>query len=108
MPPACFPSGVYALWDLEGACLWGRSDPGPSGCCSGHGGDSLKNSRIDFQSRSAHFQKVQCFLTCLRAKTATGALEKQVWSTWLAQSVERATLDLRIVSSGPTLGIEIT
>ena len=29
-------------------------------------------------------------------------------STWLAQSVEQMTLDLGVVSSSPTLGIEIT
>ena len=28
--------------------------------------------------------------------------------TWLAQLVECVTLDLRVVSSSPTLGIEIT
>ena len=29
-------------------------------------------------------------------------------ATWLAQSVEHATLDLEVVSLSPTLGIEIT
>ena len=29
-------------------------------------------------------------------------------SSWLAQSVEHVTLDLEVVSSSPTLGIEIT
>ena len=28
--------------------------------------------------------------------------------TWLAQSVEHATLDLGVVTSSPTLGVEIT
>ena len=30
------------------------------------------------------------------------------WGTWLAQSIEHVTLDLGVVSSSPTLGIEIT
>ena len=30
------------------------------------------------------------------------------WDTWLAQLVEDVTFDLRIVSSSPTLGVEIT
>ena len=30
------------------------------------------------------------------------------WGTWLAQSVEHVTLDLRVVSSCPTLGVKIT
>ena len=30
------------------------------------------------------------------------------WGIWLAQSVEHATLDLRVVSLSPTLGMEIT
>ena len=34
--------------------------------------------------------------------------ETQSWGAWLAQLVEYATLGLRIVSSSPTLGIEIT
>ena len=29
-------------------------------------------------------------------------------NTWLAQSVERATLDLGVVSASPTLGGEVT
>ena len=32
----------------------------------------------------------------------------QDWSTWLAQSVEHVTLDLKVVSSSHMLGIEIT
>jgi len=32
---------------------------------------------------------------------------QQVGATWLAQSVERATPDLRFASSSPTLGAEI-
>ena len=31
-----------------------------------------------------------------------------VQGTWLAQSVEHATLDLGVVSASPTLGVEIT
>ena len=31
-----------------------------------------------------------------------------IWGAWLAQLVERATLHLRVVSSSPTLGVEIT
>ena len=30
------------------------------------------------------------------------------WGAWLAQSVEHAILDLRVVSLGPTLGVGIT
>ena len=30
------------------------------------------------------------------------------WDAWLAQSVEHATLDLRVVSLGPTCGVEFT
>ena len=33
---------------------------------------------------------------------------KPTGDTWLAQSVENASLDLRIVSSNPMLGVEIT
>ena len=32
----------------------------------------------------------------------------QSCGTWLAHSVEHATLDLGVVSSSPTLGVEIT
>ena len=36
-------------------------------------------------------------------------LELEVfWSTWLAQLEERATLDLRVVSSSPTSAVEMT
>ena len=31
-----------------------------------------------------------------------------LWGTWLAQSVEHATLDLGILSLSPMLGVEIT
>ena len=31
-----------------------------------------------------------------------------MWGAWLAQLVEHATLDLRVVSSSPTLGMEPT
>ena len=31
-----------------------------------------------------------------------------IWGAWLAQSVEHATLDLEVVSSSSTLGVEIT
>ena len=35
--------------------------------------------------------------------------KKTIWrGAWLAQSVEHVTLDLRVVSASPTLGIEIT
>jgi len=34
--------------------------------------------------------------------------EKQKWGAWLAQWVEHVTLDLGVVSSSPTLGVEIT
>lgn len=30
------------------------------------------------------------------------------WAAWLGQSVECVTLDLRVVSSSPMLGVEIT
>lgn len=30
-----------------------------------------------------------------------------VWDTWLAQSVERVTLNLGVVSLSPTLGVEV-
>ena len=29
------------------------------------------------------------------------------WGTWLAQSIEHETLDLRVVSLSPVLGVEI-
>ena len=32
----------------------------------------------------------------------------KVWGAWLAHSLEHATLDLRILTLGPTLGIELT
>ena len=35
-------------------------------------------------------------------------VKKPNWGAWLAQSVERGTLDLRVVSLSPMLGIEIT
>ena len=31
-----------------------------------------------------------------------------MWDTWLAQSIEYATLDLRVVSLGLMLGVEMT
>lgn len=31
-----------------------------------------------------------------------------LWSAWLAQSIENATLDLEVISSNPTLDVEIT
>ena len=34
--------------------------------------------------------------------------EKKSRGTWPAQSAERATLDLRVTSSSPTLGVELT
>ncbi|VCX40335.1 unnamed protein product [Gulo gulo] len=34
-------------------------------------------------------------------------IEVRVWVFWLAQSMERVTLALRVVSSSPTLGIQI-
>jgi len=33
---------------------------------------------------------------------------KEYWGAWLAQSVEHTTLDLGVVSSSPTLGVEVT
>lgn len=35
-------------------------------------------------------------------------LLKSNQSSWLAQSLEHATLELRVVRSGPMLGVEIT
>lgn len=34
--------------------------------------------------------------------------KKELRGAWLAQSVEHRTLDLRVVSSSPTLGVEPT
>ena len=31
-----------------------------------------------------------------------------IWGTWLAQLEDRATLDLRVMSLSPMLGVEIT
>ena len=31
-----------------------------------------------------------------------------MWDTWLAHSVEHVILDLRVVSSSPALGVELT
>lgn len=36
------------------------------------------------------------------------AVKKPEWVAWLAQLVKHATLDLRFVSSSPTLGVDIT
>ena len=33
-------------------------------------------------------------------------IKRHFWGAWLAQSVEHATLDLRIVSLSPMLGVE--
>jgi len=41
-------------------------------------------------------------------KELKGIKRYKIWGTWLSQLVEHMTLDLRIMSSGPTLGIEIT
>ena len=48
--------------------------------------------------------------TCLGPRySAWGCSESVGWrGTWLAQSVERVTLDLRIVSLSPMLGVEVT
>ena len=37
-----------------------------------------------------------------------GSKGTEKWDTWLAQLVEHATLDLRVVSLSPVLGIELT
>lgn len=42
------------------------------------------------------------------AKLFTKLKHSSYWGTWLAQSLEHVTLSLRVVSSNPTLGIEIT
>lgn len=44
------------------------------------------------------------------APRQTGETIKKVWgrSTWLAQWEERATLDLQVMSSRPTVGADIT
>ena len=34
--------------------------------------------------------------------------KKVTWATWLAQWVEHTTLDLRVVSSSPTMNADIT
>lgn len=39
---------------------------------------------------------------------ANSSSYKEVGGAWLAQSVQHATLDLRIVSSGPMLDVEFT
>lgn len=33
---------------------------------------------------------------------------KSHWNAWLAQPIEHATLDLGVMSSSPTLGVEMT
>ena len=35
-------------------------------------------------------------------------LKKAFWEAWSAQSMKQVTLDLRVVSSSPTLGVELT
>lgn len=37
-----------------------------------------------------------------------GGKNQNSWGTWLAQPVGRATLDLGVLDSGPTQGVEIT
>ena len=37
-----------------------------------------------------------------------GIKKNSIWDTWLAQLEEHATLDLGVVSSSPTLSVEIT
>ena len=46
--------------------------------------------------------------TCVIFNFFIVPFKKKERSAWLAQSVEPATLDLRVVSSNPVLGIEIT
>ena len=38
----------------------------------------------------------------------TYSLKNVFWGAWLARSVVPVTLDLRVVSSSPTVGVEIT
>ena len=49
---------------------------------------------------------------CLEGDSKTREIMHQLKSTkegiWLAQSEEHVTLDLKVVSSRPTLGVEIT
>lgn len=40
--------------------------------------------------------------------TFTCYKSKESWDAWLAPSVECVTLDLCVVSSSPTMGVEIT
>jgi len=46
----------------------------------------------------------------LNNKNTNNAIKNEqiLWGTWLAQLVESATLDLGVVSSSPTKGVEIT
>ena len=34
--------------------------------------------------------------------------KRRMWDAWLAESVERVTLDLGVMSSSHTLGVEMT
>ena len=51
---------------------------------------------------SADTHVVSSYLLCLRA------FKNVCRGTWLAQSVEHMTLDLRVVSSSPMLSVKIT
>lgn len=39
---------------------------------------------------------------------AMGVETRDDWGAWLAQLMERAIFDLRVIGSSPTVGVEIT
>ena len=62
----------------------------------------LKELSCDYTWAPSFIKKVQYFIFQLLV------LKTFYWGAWLAQLVERVTLQLRVVSLSPTLGIEIT
>ena len=57
---------------------------------------------ISFLGKEKYSAPAQIKLQKIKVK------EKDLRGTWLAQSVEHATLDLWVMSLSPTLGVEIT
>lgn len=51
---------------------------------------------------------IQGWITVTRVGVVSGQNVGCLWVTWLAQSAEHVTLDLRIMSSSHTLNVELT
>lgn len=53
-------------------------------------------------------ESLHCYEWTAKSKSGKSSEEESCRIAWLAQSVELATLDLRVVSLNATLGVEIT